>query len=149
MGTMASQITILTIVYSTGYSGADQRKHKSSASLAFVWGIHRGPVNSPHKWPVTRKVFPFDDVIMDIELTVIPALINSHIPCKVLNGVLNRGGGGGTNLISSFPRFPQFSESSKTSYEDLSLITFICDRTWLSYGDNCQIWTWFHDQKYP
>ena len=42
-----------------------QRNHQSSASLAFVWGIHRGPVNSPHKWPVTRKMFPFDDVIMD------------------------------------------------------------------------------------
>ena len=42
----------------------DQRKHQSSASLAFVWGIHRWPVNSPHKWPVTRKMFPFDDVIM-------------------------------------------------------------------------------------
>ena len=41
------------------------RKHQSSAWLAFVWGIHRGPVNSPHKWPVTRKIFPFDDVIMD------------------------------------------------------------------------------------
>ena len=46
------------------YSDADQRKHQSSASLAFVWGIHRGPVNFPHKWPVTRKMFPFDDVIM-------------------------------------------------------------------------------------
>ena len=64
IGTMASQITSLTIIYSTVYSGADQRKHQSSASLAFVWGIHRGPVNSPHKWPVTRKMFPFDDVIM-------------------------------------------------------------------------------------
>ena len=64
MGTMASQITSLTIVYSTVYSNADQRKHQRSASLAFVRGIHRGPVNSPHKWPVTRKVFPFDDVIM-------------------------------------------------------------------------------------
>ena len=64
MGMMASQITSLTIVYSTVYSGADQRKHQSSASLAFVRGIHRGPVNSPHKWPVTRKTFPFDDVIM-------------------------------------------------------------------------------------
>ena len=61
---MASQITSLTIVYSTVYSDADQRKHQSSASLAFVWGIHRGPENSPHKWPVTRKIFPFDDVIM-------------------------------------------------------------------------------------
>ena len=64
MGTIASQITSLTIVYSTVYSDADQRKHQSSASLAFVWGIHRGPVNSPHKWPVTRKMLPFDDVIM-------------------------------------------------------------------------------------
>ena len=57
MGTIASQITSFTIVYSTVYSGADQRKHQSSPSLAFVWGIHRGPVNSPHKWPVTGKSF--------------------------------------------------------------------------------------------
>ena len=64
MGTIASQITSFTIVYSTIYSVADQRKHRSSASLAFVRGIHRGPVNSPHKGPVTRKMFPFDDVIM-------------------------------------------------------------------------------------
>ena len=64
MRAMASQITSLTIVYSTAYSGADQRKHQSSASLAFVRGIHRWPVNSPHKGPVTRKMFPFDDVIM-------------------------------------------------------------------------------------
>ena len=64
MGTIASQITSLTIVYSTVYSDADQRKHQSSASLAFVQGIHRGPVNSPYKGPVTRKMFSFDDVIM-------------------------------------------------------------------------------------
>ena len=64
MGAIASQITSLTIVYSTVDSGADQSKHQSSASLAFVWGLHRGPGNYPHKWPVTRKIFPFDDVIM-------------------------------------------------------------------------------------
>ena len=64
MNSLSSQITSLTIVYSTVYSRGDQRKHQSSASLAFVWGIHRGPVNSPHKGPVTRKMFPFDDVIM-------------------------------------------------------------------------------------
>ena len=45
---------------------SDQRKHRISASLAFVREIHRGPLNSPHKWPVTRKMFPFDDVIMRI-----------------------------------------------------------------------------------
>ena len=64
MGAMASQITSLTIVNSIFYSGADQRKYQSSASLAFVLGIHRRPVNSPHKWPVTRKMIPFDDDIM-------------------------------------------------------------------------------------
>ena len=64
MGAMASQISSLTIVYSTVYSGADQRKYQSSASLPFVREIHRWPVNSPHKGPVTRKMFPFDDVVM-------------------------------------------------------------------------------------
>ena len=64
LGAIASQITSLTIVFSTVYLDTDQRKHQSSASLAFVRGIHRRPVNSPHKWPVTRKIFPFDDVIM-------------------------------------------------------------------------------------
>ena len=64
IGTMASQITSLISVYLTVYSSADQRKHQSSASLAFVRGIHRRPLNSPHKGPVTRKMFPFDDVIM-------------------------------------------------------------------------------------
>ena len=64
MAAIASLITSLTIVYSTVYSDVDQRKHQSSASLAFVWGIHRRPVNSPQKWQVTRKMFPFDDVIM-------------------------------------------------------------------------------------
>ena len=64
MGAMTSKITSLTIVCSPVYAGADQRKHQSSASLAFVRGIHRWQVNSPHKWPVTRKMFRSDDVIM-------------------------------------------------------------------------------------
>ena len=79
MGAMASQITSLTIVYSTLYSGTDQRKYQSSASLASVRGIHRWPVNSPHKGPVTRKMFSFDDVIMGTEKGV-PTLYKK---CKV------------------------------------------------------------------
>ena len=59
-----SRITSLTTVYLIVYSCADQRKHQSSASLAFLRGIHRRPVNSPHKGPVSRKMVPFDDVIM-------------------------------------------------------------------------------------
>ena len=76
---MASQITSLTIVYSTVHSGADQRKHQSSASLAFVWGIHRPPVNSPQKWPVTQKMFPFDDVIMKTKIIVCPYKHIDHV----------------------------------------------------------------------
>ena len=64
MGAMASQITSPTIAYSTIYSRADQRQHQNSASLTSVWGNHRRPVNSPHKGQVTRKMIPFDDVIM-------------------------------------------------------------------------------------
>ena len=64
MGAMASQITSLTIVFSTVYWGTDQRKHQSSVTLAFVGGIPRWLGNSPHKWPATWKMFPFDDIIM-------------------------------------------------------------------------------------
>ena len=71
MGAMASQITSLPIVYLTVHSGTDQRKHQSSTSLAFVWGIHRWPVNSPHKWPVMQKMFPFDDVIMILSISTV------------------------------------------------------------------------------
>ena len=82
MGAVASQITSLAIVNSIIYSDAAQRKHQSSASLAFVWGIHRGPVNSPHKWPGTRKMFPFDDVIMDYTFKLL-----LHLPGA--NGYVN------------------------------------------------------------
>ena len=83
MNTVTSQITGLTIVYSTVYSGADQGKHQSSASLAFVWGIHRGAVNSPHKGPVTRNIFPFHDVIMTVSHTLLVrfSYITSPILC--------------------------------------------------------------------
>ena len=63
MGAIASLITILTIVYSTVYSDADKKTSKLRVTGLGV-GNHRGSVNSPHKWPVTRKMFPFDDVIM-------------------------------------------------------------------------------------
>ena len=81
MGGIASVITSLTLVYSIVYSDADQRKNQSSASLAFVRRIHRGPVNSPHKWPVTRKMFPFDDVIM-IEAMTSPWCSNHGDPTE-------------------------------------------------------------------
>ena len=65
MSAMASQITGVSIFCSTFCSGAHQWKHQSSASRAFVRGIHRWPVDSPHRGPVTRKMFIFDGVIMN------------------------------------------------------------------------------------
>ena len=67
MGAMVSHIRNVVVVCSAVCSGADQRKYQSSASQAFVMGIHRWPVDSPHGGLVTRKVFPFDDVIMNAE----------------------------------------------------------------------------------
>ena len=64
MSTMASRISGASIVCSTVCSGADQRKHQSSASLACVRGIHRWRLGSLHKGPVLRKMLPFDDVVM-------------------------------------------------------------------------------------
>ena len=108
MGAMASQITGLTIVHPTVYSDADQRKHQSSASLAFVRGIYRGPVNSPHKWPllVTRKMFPFDDVIM----------WDAHSQChKLLIGIL------GANFVN-------FGAKSKKIFQECSSLVILLKR---------------------
>ena len=81
MSEIASQITSFTIVCSTVCSVADQRKHQSYASLAFVRGIHRRQMNSPHKGPVTRKMFPFDDVIMWIfNIIKTPTAYWTHLP---------------------------------------------------------------------
>ena len=79
MSAMASPITGVSSVYSTVCSGADQIRHQSSASLAFVRGIHRGPVNSPNKGPVTRKKFLFHDVIMWItSISTLWMLVAKH-----------------------------------------------------------------------
>ena len=66
MSAVTSQITSVSIICSAVGSDADQRKHQSSASLAFVWGIHWWPMNFSYKRAVTRKMFPFDHVIMKI-----------------------------------------------------------------------------------
>ena len=64
MGAIASQITSLTIVYSIIDSDAGKKKTSKLRVTGLCEGFHRGPMNSPHKWPVMREMFPFDDVIM-------------------------------------------------------------------------------------
>ena len=86
MSEMASHITILAIVCSIVNSGVDQRKHQSSASLAFVWGIRRWPRSSPHKWPVTRNMYPFDDVIMINDVVLWHSLAHKRtFPREIVN----------------------------------------------------------------
>ena len=87
MSAMASQITSFTIVYSTVNSGVDETKNPSSASLAFVREIHRLP---GHKGSVTRKMFPFDDLI----------------------NIFGRKGFGRENALNSFMRY-QWKGSTK------------------------------------
>ena len=79
MGAMASQITGLTIVYSSVYSGADLKKNlKGQSVTGLCEGIHRWLVKSPHKGPVTRKRFPFDDIIT-YKLWLLPHALNSTV----------------------------------------------------------------------
>ena len=67
MSAMMSQITSLTIVTQTFIQA--QIKENIKAPLVFVWGFHRWPVNSLHKWPGTRKMFLFYDVFMENDVT--------------------------------------------------------------------------------
>ena len=92
MSAMTHQITGVCIACSNICSGADQRKHRISASLAFVRGIHRWPVDSPHKGPVTGKMFPFDDVIMChfkqmYNVIIISIMVTRAFPLEMLTEV--------------------------------------------------------------
>ena len=117
MGAIASQITSFTIVYSTVYSDADQSKHQSSASLAFVCEIHRGPVNNPHKWPVTRKMFPFDDVINTPNHSTILCIFHGIYSSKwtlerfIINASVSDGHGDRSPLNSSLDNMDAISQT--------------------------------------
>ena len=149
MSTVASQITNLSIVYSTVYSAADQRKYQSSASLAFVRGFHRWPVNSPHKGPVTRKMFPFDDVIMiwwrhHVKFEnhrIIFIIIATHpvIYCKLRF----------MNKTIYIPKYISYSHYSVSSC-DSEHVWYWCDWTWDEKSWNIHILyehIWQHERE--
>ena len=131
MDSIASQITNLTIVYSTVHSGAEQRKHQSSASLAFVWEIHRWPVNFPHKWPVTRKMFPFDDVIMKyFDRHSFAAVLNLKFNRTCLYRWLDRWTGttarGGSAIIYNECKLCENERTRNTNENASYLLLFFC-----------------------
>ena len=90
MSAISSQITSLTFVYSTAYSGADKKKHQSSASLTFVRGNHRWSVDFPHKGPETRKMFPFDNVIVWSTIKTIIVLYDITINIATIKSVTSQ-----------------------------------------------------------
>ena len=86
MCAMASQITSFAMVCSTIYSGADQRKHQSCASLAFVRGIHRGPVNfitatSRHDCTIPNQTFLFISLNSAISVRLWPWCHGGYSGC--------------------------------------------------------------------
>ena len=133
MGTMASQITSLMIVYSSVYSCADQRKHQSSTSLAFVLEIHLGPVNPPHKGPVTRKMFPFDDVIACFSYWCITRIY--HLKLHLFDDI--------TDVMISPPNTASKNNHINDLMPCLSLVPLIrCELVRL-YGDIELVQYWF------
>ena len=138
---MSSQITSLTIVYSTVLSGADQRKHQSSASLAFVREIHRSPMNSQHKRPVTRKMFPFDDVIM---------LLKQACSNIMMADIRNKNNVFSVNQFNGYEKFVFLKSHNHTflciliCFPELKMDIFcifheVCDRNMV-----CQTLLWHH-----
>ena len=122
MSAMASQITGVSIVCPTVCSGGDQRKHRSSACLSFVSGINRWPMDFPHKWPVTRKMLPFDGIIMicwcnfiwSFTIIILPAERRLRNRKYVLNAVMCCCDG----LLHSFRYFcsgPLYQSTSVTN----------------------------------
>ena len=91
MSAVEAQIASVSIVCWPVGSGTDQRKNQSVASLAFVRRIHRWPMNSPHKGPVTRKMFSFNDVIMLFLSS--GQLCNAFTPQLFLNYLPFKSGG--------------------------------------------------------
>ena len=128
MGAMAFQITSLTIVYSTIYSGADQRKHQSPALLAYVRGIHRWPVNFGHKWPVTRKMFTLNDVIKKWK-------ISFQIYCEDKQG--------GARAM-----FRLLFAASRCRQNPRELLFFGCWGSWIRHSGDDTIWPGHHWHLY-
>ena len=80
MSAMASKKSPTSRLFAQPFLQAQIKENiKALRHWLFVREIHRWPVDSPHKWPVTRKMFPFDDVIMDTEMQMWPSLAGSVI----------------------------------------------------------------------
>ena len=138
MTMLASQITSLTVVYSIVYSGVNQRKHQSSASLAFVREIHRGPVNFPHKWPVTRKMFPFDDIIMNITQWAVN-IMNSKIYNTSIDNIKSGINGANLTTVAASAVAPQWGEISQ--YHGCRCPGPLRHQDISSLGIDCVVWT--------
>ena len=153
---------LLNRLFSTG---ADHR-HQSCALLDFVRGIYRWPVNSPHKEPVTRKMFPFDDVIMhreDIIMLPMVAVFDHYSVCMYMAQHLTVLGDCMITHLSKFlflsmisiknwwPRASIGNDASRVHKNIELYIVVIIFATLLSYLLNSgkMYWTGLHIQDAP
>ena len=119
MGAIASQITSITIVYSNVYSDADQRKHQSSASLAFVWGIHWDRRIPRTKGQLHRKCFHLmtsscKDVLFQVSMTFDDSVTLLRTGYIIQNGCRNPAKSRALRVIKFvFPFTFQYHHSAK------------------------------------
>ena len=144
MSAMAFQITGVWIVCSTVCSGADQRKHQSYVSLAFVMGIHRWRVGSPHKGPVTRKMFPFDDTIMMI-INGICCVIDYHSTSIHREKNINKLFASGTISAQDIRQFRKIGFLFILIY---TLKQLLNERSYFSYSKQHFIQIWYLYQSF-
>ena len=133
MGAMTPEISH-TIVYSTVHTNAGQWKHQRSASLAFVRGIHRWPVNSPHKRPVTRKMFLLDDVIMQtISVPIGPLYCNMRYRRCWYLWLLEKTGPHGIFLVCPIYTFGLFGSCQMCNYTNIQRFSLHCNSHLVDY----------------
>ena len=146
MTTIASQITSLAVVYSTVYSDADQRKHQSSASLAFVWGIHwdrwiprtKGQLRGKCFHLMTSSWYTLQAVSMDIAYVYMYVYVlkkQNHMVVEYFSCYFTRRPGVGvTKPISSVPLFSEIFNIFKTH------IMYWISRLYLAGVTAAQLW---------
>ena len=151
MSAMASEITGVSVVYSTVCSGADQRKYQSSAPMTCVRGLHRWPVNLPHKGPVTRKCFHLMTSSCELQ-SVSRNYFASHYNAVIVSTMTSQI----TSAPSVCPIVCSVADQRKTSK---LRVTGLCEGNSPMTGDfpaqrdrnaeNVSIWWRHHDYMQP
>ena len=136
MSAMTSQITRVSIIFSTVCSGTDQRKYQSYKPLAFVREIHRWREFYPKRGPVTRKMFPFDDVITRKMSSTTMSTMSLRPQCvnNINSEVINKNTKRHTaQTIVSWPNPKQWFDDLMMIIRQSTYILSIITRKWVNW----------------